>query len=175
MRELAPLLIEQAQTTKVIELYTAAFRFYQQEFSYRNYRPEDDLEDAAARFGLPDILLLANCLKQEKEWTKLIKIVRSGARWLDGREREVAWDSLADDREFDLERRTRTDASRMAGNFESAPIYDLDDRLRLLLGIARLAEGNIAEAQVGDLPAPCIFSPLTLFPRPRFTSTSFWK
>lgn len=64
---------------------------------------------------------------------------------------------LGDDREFDLERKLRMGWERDARFLEEARVNELDVRLRLRLGVARMAKGDTEEAQVSL--CCCLHSP----------------
>lgn len=61
---------------------------------------------------------------------------------------QTAWDSIEDDREFDLERKEREGWEKMGRGFEESEVFELDVRLRVRLGAARMGEGKVDEAKV---------------------------
>jgi len=61
---------------------------------------------------------------------------------MQGRERETEWDTVLDDREFDVERKVREGWEKGNQWLEREPVYELDVRLRARLGIARLWMGE---------------------------------
>jgi len=64
---------------------------------------------------------------------------------MQGRERETEWDTVLDDREFDIERKMRDGWEKGNQWLEREPVYELDVRLRARLGIARLWMGENGE------------------------------
>lgn len=61
---------------------------------------------------------------------------------------QTAWDTLEDDREFDLERKEREGWEKMGRGIEESEVFELDVRLRVRLGAARMGEGKVEEAKV---------------------------
>jgi general transcription factor 3C polypeptide 3 (transcription factor C subunit 4) len=98
---------------------------------------------------------LADFLLKEKKWDHVIKVIRTGVRWLGGREKETIWDQLEDDREFDVRRQERDGWEKVARALEESPVHQLDNRLRLRLGLARMGKGDIEEARVSYIF--CVF------------------
>lgn len=127
-----------------------AFDYYRTAFSHLD-EGFGDGEDGTI-FNCEDLLALIDYLSILNRWTDVISVIRVGARWLQGREKQSAWDTVTDDREFDLERKSRPGWEKAVKPFEDAPVNELDPRLRTHLGIARLAEKNFEEADVSDVP-----------------------
>ena len=128
-------------------MLTAAFNHF------RTLVPHvDPTSDAALEtisyFGYQDLESLADFLTVQRQHPKVVLTIKQGVRWLSGRETQTGWDNLPDDREYDLQRKTRAGWEKDAKFLENSPTYDLDVRLRLRLAIARMGEGRIEEAQV---------------------------
>ena len=99
-------------------------------------------------FNMDDLIYLADMLIALRQPKRAIAAIRTGARWLQGRGDQSYWDTFhADDREFDLERRSRENWELSNRFLEEEPVYGLDTRLRLRLGHARLLEGRDKEAR----------------------------
>jgi general transcription factor 3C polypeptide 3 (transcription factor C subunit 4) len=145
LRELGPLLVDEGSGAKASELYMAAFDYYRANFSYTN-QPDQDEEDTL--FGVEDLLALVDYLSFQYRWAEMITSIRVGVRWIQGREMQRAWDSLDDDREYDMARKSRV-AIPNGKSFEAAAVYPLDDRLRVKLGVARMGLNDMVEAKVG--------------------------
>ncbi|KAI5479718.1 transcription factor TFIIIC complex subunit Sfc4 [Pseudohyphozyma bogoriensis] len=141
LRELAPLLASQSAYQKASDLYLSAFNYF------RQIQPHVTSPEQISSFGIIDLESLADFLLVQKEYEKVAWVIKVGVRWLQGREREEGWDVLGDDREFDLVRKERDGWERDARFLEEAMVYELDVRLRLRLGIARLKMGKVDEAQ----------------------------
>lgn len=144
LRELTPMLAQLGQYSRASTLYMEAFEYYRQICPHVS--PET--VDLLATFDLQDLEFLCDLLLLQKLYGRVLYVVRVGVRWLQGREREMGWDMIQDDREFDLVRKTRANWQRDARFLEQAPVYDLDVRLRLRLGLARLGVNDVTEAQV---------------------------
>lgn len=143
---MGPLLVEEGQSARAAELYIEAFDYYRANFSHTAWGEVDqDVEDTL--FGIEDLLALVDYLSHQSRWAEMITSIRVGARWIQGRAKQSAWDSLEDDREYDLARNTRTKLTN-GRSFEAAPVYPLDDRLRVKLGVARLELNEVEDANV---------------------------
>jgi len=144
LRELVPLLISNSLYGKASQLYLSAFDHY------RTICPHitPHTLPLISSFGPQDLETIADILNHLAFYERSIEILKRGVRWLQGREQETGWETLEDDREFDLERKTRVGWERDARFLEGARINELDVRLRLRLGVARMAKGDTDEAQV---------------------------
>jgi general transcription factor 3C polypeptide 3 (transcription factor C subunit 4) len=91
-------------------------------------------------------------LLNQSQWAEVVRVIRTGVRWLQGREKETGWDTMEDDREFDEERKVREGWEKGNTWFEEEATYELDVRLRCRLGLARLGMGRPLEAQVSLFP-----------------------
>lgn len=143
LRELVPLLSSTRQHNKALALYLAAFDHYQAICPH----VDDYTIDLISSFGQQDLETIADILNHQKQFVKAVSVLRTGVRWLQGREKETGWDALSDDREFDPQRKVREGWEREARFLEEAAVYELDVRLRLRLGVARMGEGKVDEAQ----------------------------
>lgn len=95
------------------------------------------------------IVALADLLLATGKYDQAIKVIKQGARWLQGRYREKHLDSASDDREFDADGIVRSEEERLlsgpAGKYAS---YHLDVNMRHRLARARIKHGDIKEARV---------------------------
>lgn len=142
LRELLPLLRQAGNISKATTLARACFDYFRETYPY----PEDDPD--GVHFGASDLSMLAACLIEEKNYSEAVHVLRTGARWLQGRIKQASWDALADDREFDLTRKSRPDFLKEPRAQREAEVFDLDLMLRLRLGVARLLQGRKSEAKV---------------------------
>lgn len=157
LRQLAPLLADTQQYDRATTLLLAAFAHY------RSICPLVSAEtvDSLNTYGYGDLETLADFLLVQRNYKEVVRVIRQGVRWLQGREKETGWDSMTDDREYDEERRMRDGWETGQSFFEDEPTYELDVRLRSRLGLARLGLQQYQEAQVSPLPSlPCILRPL---------------
>ncbi|GAA6000915.1 hypothetical protein JCM10207_004717 [Rhodosporidiobolus poonsookiae] len=143
LRELAPLLASTQQYQLATTLLLSAFAYY------RQLVPDVTAEtvDLLNTYGYSDLETLADFLLLQRNWPEAVRVIRQGVRWLQGRERENGWDAMADDREYDEERKVREGWEKGNTWFELEPTYELDVRLRSRLGLARLGMGWKTEAQ----------------------------
>lgn len=101
--------------------------------------------DAGSTYGASEIATLTDLYLKCGKPYQAIDTLRKGARWLDGRGSETFWNEVEDDREFDVDRTSRT---RLHGrHIELAAIHDLDPELRFYLGVARARLGAVIEAK----------------------------
>ncbi|KAM0750023.1 TPR-like protein [Meredithblackwellia eburnea MCA 4105] len=148
LRELVPLLVQSSQTIKATNLYLASLSYFQEKVPHFNPLSEEDV-NAVSSFNYEDLESLADLLLLSKQYLKTISILKSGVRWLQGRSQEEVWEEMTgDDREYDLERKWRTGWERESRFVEEAGVNELDVRLRTRLGVARLKEGKVDEAQI---------------------------
>ncbi|GAA5855355.1 hypothetical protein JCM9279_001694 [Rhodotorula babjevae] len=143
LRELAPLLASTDQYPRATQLLLAAFEHYRA--LVRIVTPESAPQ--LNTYGYADLETLADFLLAQRQHAEVVRVVRQGVRWLQGREREGGWDEAQDDREYDEERKVRPGWETSAMGFEEAGLYELDVRLRSRLGLARLGLGMLDEAQ----------------------------
>ncbi|ORY54996.1 hypothetical protein BCR35DRAFT_284512 [Leucosporidium creatinivorum] len=143
LRELVPLLTTSNLYGKASQLYLSAFDHY------RSICPHITAHTLPliSSFGPQDLETIADILNHLGMHARSIEILKRGVRWLQGREQETGWEMLDDDREFDLVRKTRVGWEREARFLEEAGVNELDVRLRLRLGVARMAKGDAEEAQ----------------------------
>ncbi|BGP45304.1 transcription factor TFIIIC subunit tfc4 [Rhodotorula kratochvilovae] len=143
LRELAPLLASTEQYPRATALLLSAFTHY------RELVPlvTPDTVGQLNTYGYADLETLADFLLVQRQHAEVVRVVRQGVRWLQGREREGGWDDAVDDREYDEVRKTRPGWEKANIWFEEAGTYELDVRLRSRLGLARLGMGMIEEAQ----------------------------
>ena len=144
LRQLAPLLADTQQYARATSLLLAAFAYY------RSVCPlvSPETVDLLNTYGYSDLETLADFLLVQRNYKEVVRVIRQGVRWLQGREKETGWDRMADDREYDEERRIRPGWESGEAFFEDEPTYELDVRLRSRLGLARLGLMQLEEAQV---------------------------
>lgn len=147
LRELAPLLASQELHATASSLYLAAFDFFRTSVPHVDPTSAASAE-AISSFHYQDLEALADLLTVQKQYAKVVSVIKQGVRWLQGREHEAGWDALGDDREFDQARKERTGWEKVSRVWEDAPVHELDVRLRVRLAVARMAEGRVEEAQV---------------------------
>ncbi|KAK4052048.1 transcription factor TFIIIC subunit tfc4 [Microbotryomycetes sp. JL201] len=143
LRELCPLLLNTGQQSLAADLYLDAFEYYKRLCPEVNAQTEEMLDT----FGYADLEFLADYSLAQQKWGQTAYVIRTGVRWLQGRYTESGWDMLKDDREFDLERKVRPNWQRDARYLEETPVYPLDHKLRLRLGLARLGMNDLEEAK----------------------------
>ncbi|GAA6054995.1 hypothetical protein JCM3770_000484 [Rhodotorula araucariae] len=143
LRELAPLLASTEQYPRATALLLCAFAHY------RELVPlvTPDTVGQLNTYGYADLETLADFLLVQRQYAEVVRVIRQGVRWLQGREREGGWDEAVDDREYDEVRKVRPEWEKANIWFEEAGTYELDVRLRSRLGLARLGMGMTAEAQ----------------------------
>ncbi|GAA5957881.1 hypothetical protein JCM21900_001296 [Sporobolomyces salmonicolor] len=143
LRELAPLLASSQLYSQATATLLTALSYYRLTVPLVS----SSTVDALNTYGYSDLETLADFLLLQKNYAEVVRVVRQGVRWLQGRERETGWDAIADDREFDMERKAREGWEKENQYFEEEPTYELDVRLRSRLGVARLHMGWVEEAQ----------------------------
>lgn len=144
LRELVPLLVESGNNAKARTLLQDAFEWTRDANRFPDSNPD------IPQFGVNDLASLAALHTKEDNFAEAVTVIRTGARWLQGRINETSWDLLPDDREFDPTRKTRSDQLKEPRAQREAKVYDLDLVLRLYLGVARLRQGKKTEAKVSQ-------------------------
>ena len=147
LRELAPLLAATHQHAKACSLYLAALDYFRTTVPHVDPRSAASMEQISS-FGFQDLEALADFLAVQRQPAKIVAVIKQGVRWLQGRENETGWDALGDDREYDVQRRTRVGWEKDSKLLETADPVELDVRLRVRLGVARMMEGRVDEAKV---------------------------
>jgi general transcription factor 3C polypeptide 3 (transcription factor C subunit 4) len=140
IRELCPLHVELGDSDTATKLAVDALEFW------RNSLPEGPNDEEGA-FGYEDLVILADMLFIQRRYADIVKYIKQGARWIQGRENESSWDTLPDDREFDPKRKTRPESEKISEWFETADVHLLPLELRARLGVARLHMNNNDEAK----------------------------
>lgn len=171
LRELVPLLTASKLYARAAALYLHAFDHFQTICPH----VDDSTIDLISTFGTIDLETIADILNHQEQFVKTVSVIRTGVRWLQGREKETGWDALHDDREYDVVRKTRTGWERDARYLEEAAVYELDVRLRLRLGVARMGEGKVEEAQVSLARSTPLFSAAHLCDSRSVTSPSCYR
>lgn len=145
LRELAPLLATDGAYARASALYLASYNYF------RTSVPHITSTDEISHFSSQDLEALADYLLVQRDFKQVVSVVKEGTRWLQGREKETGWDKLDDDREFDEIRKVRRGWEKDARFLEEAEVYELDVRLRVRLGVARLGLGDVDEAAVSPV------------------------
>jgi general transcription factor 3C polypeptide 3 (transcription factor C subunit 4) len=104
-------------------------------------------------YTLEDLYTLSTLQNGLHRYADAIRTVKTGVRWMQGREDEVWWDSHPDDREYDVER--TEDRMPPPERADATATHALDTRLRLVLGQARLA-GTFKDKQEAKVRATLI-------------------
>ncbi|GAA5845725.1 hypothetical protein JCM5353_001690 [Sporobolomyces roseus] len=138
LRELAPLLASDRLYTQAVQLLLSAFSYYRETVPQITPTTSHLLNS----YGYEDLETLSDFLITQKQFSECVRVIRQGVRWMQGRERETEWDTVLDDREFDVERKVREGWEKGNQWLEREPVYELDVRLRARLGIARLWMGE---------------------------------
>lgn len=123
-----------------IALYKDALAFYQETI------PTGPANGEEADFTLL-LITLADFCNSVGEYEQTINMIRDGARWTQGRASQRYWSSVTDDREYDVYGSVRLhEPNESAGRTQG--FFPLDPNLRHRLALARLALGDLEEAQV---------------------------
>lgn len=132
-----------SEIPRAIGLYVSAFAHFRR--VYPAGPPEN--EDRRQSFDMEDLLTYASMLHKIRRWGDLPNAVKANVRWLQGRGRMAArWDAVPDDREYDVERKSRDGwADTAFAALENEPIHPLDPYLRCWLGLARLSSIRTAD------------------------------
>lgn len=141
--EVHPILSEAGDFTRVIMLFESAMTHYMNAF------PSGEEDRVTERvpgggFGETAIVILADYYTAVNDYEKAIHTVRRGVRWLDGRLEQRFWDTLPDDREYDVEGASppRTEGGTAPG------FYPISSNARHRLAMARLKLGDLEEGKV---------------------------
>jgi len=139
---------ETRQLKAAVDVLEAAFDHYRRLWPYGP--PEVTEENRRESFHDFHIIALADFLIAMEQYDQAIQVVRSGARWLQGRRHEIHFDSASDDREFDADGIVRVDEERLlAGEGPKPSIHHLDVNFRQRLAHARIRSGDVKEGRVG--------------------------
>ena len=100
-------------------------------------------------FGLMEMLVLADLYNILEKYDQAIRIIRQGCRWMQGRAAQKFWDTLDDDREWDMPVGATGEGGRVIAEGELHPgMYILDVNARHRLAIARIKMGDLSEGKV---------------------------
>ena len=148
LREIGPLCYQIGEINTAIVLYGAAFDYF------RSSYPIPTSSSQIQGFSTTELEMLSDLLRSLRRYREAAKVIVDGQRWLQGRNREEGtWNTFGDDREFDMQRKSRDGwADHPQRWCEDANLHHLDTGLRLRLGLCRLFEGRLEEARVR-----CIF------------------
>jgi general transcription factor 3C polypeptide 3 (transcription factor C subunit 4) len=141
--------------TVAIEVLQGAFDYYQRIWPNgppEPPTPQEEGEEPEPTFQDFHIIALADSLIATTRYEQAIKVIRGGARWLQGRRSEAQLDSAPDDREFDADGIVRVDEDRiLSGEAAKSKTHHLDVNLRHRLARARIKNGDIKEGRVSVL------------------------
>ncbi|CAG8451389.1 3084_t:CDS:10 [Diversispora eburnea] len=94
IRELTRIHVQLNEIPQAIELFNDAYKYYRS-----NPISEDPVSEGG--FGYSEINIMAELYMLANDFNSAIDFIKRGVRWLQGREDEVWWDTVADDREYD--------------------------------------------------------------------------
>src|SRR5690348_8953774 len=94
LREISKIYVQINEIPKAIELYLDAYSYY------RN-RPFYEDAEAEGSFGYSEINIMAELYMLINDFNGAIEFIKSGVRWIQGREDETWWNDVSDDREYD--------------------------------------------------------------------------
>ncbi|ORY02982.1 hypothetical protein K493DRAFT_297630 [Basidiobolus meristosporus CBS 931.73] len=137
IRELTRIYIQINDLNSAISFFEEALSHYLQRESPQSIHSPITLNNAADIFGFDysDLNIMVELYMMMGDFEKAIKSLKRGVRKLHGRDKEVWWDTVEDDREFDD-----------TPNSSIAPILPLE--LRAKLGECRLMLGQVDQAKI---------------------------
>lgn len=150
IREMVPVLLRLGEHAQALTLLSDSFADQVQRF------PEGPASANPMLYllGMNDLHDLVELQKHQGHYMDAIRIIRTGQRWFQGRATHgQAWELYEDDREYDLQRKSRPrwEQEERLRWLEDLPPIDLDPLLRGNLAVCRLLSGNKAEADVQTL------------------------
>ena len=165
LTELRHVLLETGELRLCVQYYQEAFDYYSSKYPFGPgdgpqglslIDPQLINSDESSRtsnkqdFTLLEVLVLADLYMTLHAYDRVIKTIRAGCRWLQGRWKEKFWDSCPDDREYDLEGWTREagDGERAGAAGIRQGFHPLDVNARHRLGVARLKSKDFQEGRV---------------------------
>lgn len=135
-----------------MSLFQEAFDHYQAKFPSGEIAPRSQTEpgpDAPLVFGLMELLVLADLYNIHEKYDQAIQTIRQGCRWMQGRIAQRFWDTMEDDREWDMPVGPAGEGARAIAEGEVHPgMYPLDVNARHRLAISRIKMGDISEGNV---------------------------
>ncbi|CAG8578363.1 6219_t:CDS:10, partial [Funneliformis mosseae] len=149
LREITRIQVQMNEIPQAIDLFLDAFAYY------RN-RPFPEDPEAEGSFGYSEINIMAELYMLAGDYNSAIDFIKRGVRWLQGRENEIWWDYINDDREYDeeenLDRRDHTSilaAARLRGaNSTGGTNATLPIELRVKLGQCRISTDRLEEGKL---------------------------
>ncbi|CAG8688640.1 2099_t:CDS:10, partial [Acaulospora morrowiae] len=147
VREITRIQVQINEIPQAIELYLDAFRYYRS-------RPLSEDPVSEGGFGYSEINIMAELYMLANDFNSAIYFIKRGVRWLQGRENEIWWDTVADDREYDEdENLNRRDNSILSARLNgvvntggtNAP---LSLELRVKLGQCRIELEQLEEGKL---------------------------
>lgn len=147
IREITKIYVQLNEIPQAIELFNDAYRYYRSKPI-----PEDPVAEGG--FGYSEINIMAELYMLVNDFNCAIDFIKRGVRWLQGREDEVWWDTVVDDREYDEdENANRRENSILSARLNgvvntggtSAP---LPLELRVKLGQCRIELEQLEEGKV---------------------------
>ena len=153
LSELRPILIELSDYSLCATLFQEAFDHYQTTFPSGQIplpaQNQTGPDGMPVGFGLMEILVLADLYNILEKYDQAIRIIRQGCRWMQGRAAQKFWDTLDDDREWDMPVGPTGEGGRVLAEGELHPgMYILDVNARHRLAIARIKMGDLSEGKV---------------------------
>ncbi|RIA81283.1 hypothetical protein C1645_790738 [Glomus cerebriforme] len=149
LREITRIHVQMNEIPQAIELFLNAFAYY------RN-KPFPEDPEAEGNFGFSEINIMSELYMLAGDYNSAIDFIKRSVRWLQGRENEIWWDYINDDREYEeeenLNRRDHTSilaaarlrgASSTGGTNATLPI-----ELRVKLGQCRIITDRLEEGKL---------------------------
>lgn len=164
MSALIPLLVALQRHRRAIELLEGSAEYNVQAFVDPRIDPALEGEPGAdevhtSTYSSSEIVTLADLHLHVGDAAAALRVIRQGARWLQGRLDEDFWDELLDDdREYDLNREAggpngEPREGQYGRRVQLAGVHPLDPEMRLRLGLARLTMDHLLE---GKASVSCI-------------------
>ncbi|CAG8801172.1 19668_t:CDS:2, partial [Gigaspora rosea] len=146
IREITKIQVQLNEIPQAIELYLDAYEYYKS-------RPFPEDPESEGSFGFSEINIMAELYMLMNDFSGAIDFIKRGVRWLQGRENEPWWDTVADDREYEEdEKANRRDTSMLLARFSSVDNMGgsnapLPLELRVKLGQCRVELEQLEEAK----------------------------
>ncbi|CAG8470622.1 4335_t:CDS:10, partial [Cetraspora pellucida] len=146
IREITKIHVQLNEIPQAIELYLDAYEYYRS-------RPFPEDPESEGSFGYSEINIMAELYMLTNDFSSAIDFIKRGVRWLQGRENETWWDTVADDREYEEdEKANRRDTSMLLTRFNGmdnvgGSNVPLPLELRVKLGQCRVELEQLEEAK----------------------------
>jgi general transcription factor 3C polypeptide 3 (transcription factor C subunit 4) len=155
LTELRPVLVELSELQLCQKLFVAGFSHYQELFPSGYSLGEDGKRLQGGGFDEFHIYVLADLCNTVGDYDKAIQTIKTGIRWLQGRADQKMWDTVLDDREYDVEDTQRPNPAEDTVAVQPG-YFELDVNARHRLAVARLKLGEIEEAKVSPIDHPAV-------------------